>query len=133
MTKIHTYEDLMLEKHRLKLQLHAQKELIHQDFREIKEQFEPVRSIISVFSKMLKKEPGNLLLTGTANTVIDLVLKKFVLARTGWFLRVVVPFLLKNYTSHFIAEKKDSILQKLTSLFKKKHAGNGVHHVNDDE
>ena len=128
MTKIRTYEELLLEKDRLKLQLNAQKQLIHQDFREIKEQLAPVRSIISVVSKVIKKEPGNLLLTGTANTIIDLVLKKFVLARAGWFTRVAIPFLLKNYTSHFISEKKDSILQKLTSIFKKKHTGNGVHH-----
>jgi hypothetical protein len=135
MTKIRTYEDLLLEKHRLKLLLHAQKEQVHQDFREIKEEFEPVKSALSVVTKLFKKEPGNLLLTGTANTIIDLLLKKFILARTGWFTRIVVPFFAKNYASHFISEKKDTIIQKLASLFsRKKHAGNGqMHHVDDDE
>lgn len=133
MTKISNYEELMEEKQRLKLLLQTQKLQIHQDFREVKEQFEPVRSIVSFASKMISKEPGNLLMTGTANTIIDLVLKKFLLARTGWFTRVVVPFLVKNYASHFIADKKDNIIQKITSFFKKKHASNGHPHYTENE
>lgn len=136
MTKISNYEELMLEKARLQALMKVQKEQIHQDFREIKEELTPVKNIIGVISKFTSRDTGgNLLLTGTANTVIDFVLRKFVLARTGWFTRVVVPFLVKNYASHFISEKKDSIIQKVASFFKKKPSANGngkMHHAVDE-
>lgn len=134
--KITTYDELMLEKARLQALLKMQKEQIHNDFREIKEELVPVRNIISTVSKFTSRESGNLLMTGTANTLIDLVFKKFLLAKTGWVSRVVIPFLVKNYASHFIADNKGNILQKLASLFKKKPSANGngkMHHAVDEE
>ena len=139
MTKqINTYEDLLLEKARLQALMKIQKEQIHQDFREIKEELVPVKNILGVVSKLTSRDSGNLLLTGSANTIIDLVLKKFILARTGWFTRIVVPYFVKNYASHFLSDKKDTIIQKIASFFKKKPSasanGNGkMHHAVDEE
>jgi hypothetical protein len=136
--KITTYDELMLEKARLQALMKMHKEQIHQDFREIQEELVPVKNIINTISKFTSRESGNLLMTGTANTVIDFVLKKFLLAKTGWVSRVVLPFLAKNYASHFLADNKGNIIQKLASLFKKKPRpganGNGkMHHVVDEE
>jgi hypothetical protein len=127
----------MLEKARLQALLKVQRDLIHHDFREIKEELAPIKSIITTVSKLTSQQPGSLLMTGTANTLIDLVLKKFVLARTGWFTRVIIPYFIKNYASHFIADKKDTIIQKITSFFRKKPVsanGNGkMHDVNEED
>lgn len=117
---IRSYQDLLVEKDRLKALLHTQKELVRQDIREIKEEFAPVKAAISILGKVTTKEPGNFLLTGTANSIIDLVVKKLLLRRSGWLVRTVVPFLLKNYSSHFIGEHKDDILRKVFSWFGKK-------------
>jgi hypothetical protein len=137
MTKrITTYEELMLEKHRLKLLLHGQKELIHQDINEIKDQLLPVKSAISFIGKLTTKDSSNPLLRGTMNTVIDLFVRKVLLARAGWFMKLVVPLFLKNYTSHVIDEKKDTIINKVFSWFggKKKENANGkMHHVEEEE
>jgi hypothetical protein len=137
MTKrITTYEELMLEKHRLKLLLHGQKELIHQDINEIKDQLLPVKSAISFIGKLTTKDSSNPLLSGTMNTVIDLFVRKVLLARAGWFMKLVVPLFLKNYTSHVIDEKKDTIINKVFSWFggKKRENANGkMHHIEEEE
>lgn len=135
--RITTYEDLMLEKHRLKLLLHAQKEQVHEDFNEIKVQLAPVKSAISFIAKLTTKEPGNPLVNGTINTIIDLVVKRVFLAKAGWFTRLVVPFFLKNYSSHLVDEKKDTIVQKVFSWFKRKKSedlnGHGKEHFFEEE
>ena len=118
--RITTYEELILEKHKLRLLLHAQKEIVHQDIREIKEELAPVKSAINFIGKITTVEPGNPLINGTVNSVVDLVVRKLILARAGWFTKLVVPFFLKNYTSHLIDEKKDNIIRTVFSWFSKK-------------
>lgn len=121
MTKpIRTYEDLMEEKERLNQLLAAQKELVRQDFIEIKEELAPVRSAISMVGKFATKDNRNFLLTTAADTVIELVVRRMVLAKAGWFTKLVVPFFMKNFSSHVIADNKDKILDKLSTWFGKK-------------
>ncbi|WP_276500105.1 hypothetical protein [Terrimonas pollutisoli] len=123
MTKpIRTYEDLMEEKERLNQLLAAQKELVRQDFIEIKEELAPVRSAISMVGKFATKDNRNFLLTTAADTVIELVVRRMVLAKAGWFTKLVVPFFMKNFSSHVIADNKDKILDKLSKWFGKKNA-----------
>ncbi|HET9744326.1 MAG TPA: hypothetical protein VFP97_01360, partial [Chitinophagaceae bacterium] len=62
----------------------------------------------------------NPLLTQGANTVIDLLLKKFVLAKSGWVTKMLVPFFVKNYSSHIIADNKNTIVNKVASVFSHK-------------
>ena len=50
---------------------------------------------------------------------VDVVLRKFLLAKAGWFTKIVVPFFVKNYSSYFINEyKKSKLLQKIRGFFK---------------
>jgi hypothetical protein len=137
MTKtIVTYEELMLEKNRLQVLLKVQKELVREDINEIKQELAPVKSVISFAGKLVSKEPGNFLLNATSNTIIDLVVKKLLLSRSGWLTKIAVPFLLKNYTSHVIDDNKDTILRKIFSLFKRKDkaGSNGeLHHTEETE
>jgi hypothetical protein len=137
MTKrITTYEELLLEKHRLKLQLHGQKELLRQDIAGLKEQIKPVQSAISFLTKITTRDPENPLINGTVNSLIDSLVKNVLLARAGWFMKLAVPFFMKNFASHAIDEKKDKILKKIFSLFKKKSKkaeSNGHYHYAESE
>jgi hypothetical protein len=67
------------------------------------------------------KDKSNPLLNATSDTLINLVVKKFLLAKTGWITRTIVPLLLKNYSSHVISDNKGSILKKIFSLIGKKN------------
>ena len=110
----------MEEKARLKTLLATQKTVLRQDFNRIKEEFAPVRTAISVIGKITTKDNSNWLLTTAADTAIDLVVRRFILSKTGWFRRIVLPFFMKNLSSHLIADNKDKIFNKIFSWFGKR-------------
>jgi len=127
--RITSYQDLLDEKERLQSLLKAQKEIIHADFREIKEELAPVRSAITFAGKLVSRDTGgNIVLNMGANTLIDLVVKKLILGRAGWIMKTIVPFLMKNYSSHFISDNKGSIFKKLFSWIGKKNANGKFQH-----
>jgi len=131
MTKpIQTYQDLLDERQRLEALLQLQKEAVHQDILELKAQLGPVTSALSMAGKLVTRDKGNLILNAGAHTVIDLVVKKLILSRAGWITKLVVPFFLKNYSSHVIADNKESLAAKLFSWIGKKNA-NGQPHTHN--
>ncbi|MEI9942699.1 MAG: hypothetical protein WDN26_00615 [Chitinophagaceae bacterium] len=134
MTKrIRTYNDLVEEKQQLTLLLQAQKQLVRADLAEIKQELIPVKSAISFVSKMTTRDSSNWIMNKTANSIIDLVVKKLILARSGWLTKLAVPFFLKNVSSHVIADHKNQILGKLFSWVGKKNANGQEKHVVQEE
>ena len=127
---IRTYEDLLAEKQRLQTLLQTQKQIIREDIDEIKEELAPVKSAINFVGKLTTQDSSNPLINGTVNTVIDLVMRRVLLARAGWLTKLVVPFFVKNFSSHVIDDKKDDILRKVFSFFKKKKKGDTPHESN---
>lgn len=129
---IRTYNDLLAEKARLKELLQAQKELVRADVEEIKMELQPVKNAIGVIGKFTTRDKSNPLLTSATEGLIDLVVRKMILSRSGWLTKIVVPFLMKNVSSHLVNENQGAIFSKLFSLFskKKKH---GEPDSDDDE
>jgi hypothetical protein len=127
---IRTYEDLLAEKQRLQALMQTQKQVIRQDIDEIKQELVPVQTVINFVGKLTTQDHSNPLISGTFNTIIDLVMRKVVLARAGWFTKFIVPYFIKNFSSHVIDEKKDDILRKVFSLFKKKKKDDNTHQSN---
>lgn len=129
---IRTYNDLLAEKARLKELLQAQKELVRADVEEIKMELQPVKTAIGVIGKFTTRDKSNPLLTSATEGLIDLVVRKMILSRSGWLTKIVVPFLMKNVSSHLVNENQGAIFSKLFSLFskKKKH---GAPDSDDDE
>jgi hypothetical protein len=127
---IRTYEDLLAEKQRLQALMQTQKQVIRQDIDEIKQELVPVKTAINFIGKLTTQDHSNPLISGTLNTIIDLVMRKLVLARAGWFTKFIVPYFMKNFSSHVIDEKKDDILRKVFSLFKKKKKDDNTHQSN---
>ena len=119
---IKTYEDLLRERRRLEVLLNTQKELIRQDITELKLHLQPAVKVFSLAGKIFTREKNNVLLAGGINHLIDMVFKKIVLSRSSWLTRLVVPFFIKNYSSHFVAEHKSELVEKLFSLFRLKHS-----------
>jgi hypothetical protein len=129
---IRTYEDLLEEKARLKLLLSAQKELVRQDINELKQDLVPVRRAISMVGKFATKDNRNNLLTTAADTIIDIVVRNMVLSKAGFLTKLIVPFFMKNFSSHVITDNKDKIISKLSSWFGKNNA-NGKLKVSKEE
>jgi hypothetical protein len=76
---------------------------------------------LQFFNKITTVDKSNLLLNEGANKAIDFVLNKFVLARSGWITKFLIPIFLKNYSSHLIADNKANIVEKVFSLFGRKN------------
>ncbi|HSU29563.1 MAG TPA: hypothetical protein VLJ68_14345 [Chitinophagaceae bacterium] len=110
-----TYQELEAEEKRLALLLDAQKELILSDVSLVRENLQPISNSVGMISKMFSRDKGNLFANMGAQKLIDVVVKKVILGRAGWITRLAVPLLLKNYTSHVIADRKKDWVQKLFS------------------
>ena len=131
MTKsIHSYKDLIEEKQRLEILLVEQRQVLRNDVQELKTQLEPLKNVIDFVRKITTKDKTNLLLTIGSDIVINSVVKRFILSRAGWFVRNVVPYFLKNYSSHFLGEQKDKWIEKLRSWLGHK---NGKEHESEKE
>ena len=119
--EIRTYKDLEREEQLLEGLLKAQKELVELDIAQLKRQLKPAQTALQFLNNITTVDKrNNLLVNEGAGTLIDLVLKKFVLARAGWLTKMLIPMFIKNYSSHFIADHKGDIVDKLFSLFRSK-------------
>jgi hypothetical protein len=65
--------------------------------------------------KITTKDKTSLLLNIGSDIVINSVVKRFILSRAGWFVRTIIPYFLKNYSSHFLSEQKYKWIEKLRS------------------
>lgn len=122
---IRSYKDLAREQRLLEELLQAQRELISHDFQQLKYEAQPVVSALGLINKMVRKDKNNFLLNEGAGRLIDGVVKNLIPARSGWLTRLAIPFFLKNYSSHYIAEHKDEWIQKLSSFLHHRNGDNG--------
>ncbi len=118
--KIKTYEDLEEEKQRLMGLLRAQEELIKVDIAGVREGLKPVRKAVNVVNKMATRDHTGPVMNLGLEMGIDLLVRRVLLARAGWFLKILVPFVLKNYSSHVIGEeKRAALITKVSNFFQK--------------
>lgn len=122
-TKIATYQDLLDEKNRLEQLLAVQKQEISSNWVDMKQEFEPVRNVFSFFGKLTTRDKSNPLVNMGIDMAGDLLLRKIILAKTGWATRLVVPFLLKNYSSNVFADKGKAFLHRVKNLVRKNKNG----------
>lgn len=108
-----SYKELLEEKQQLEVLLEAQRQLIRYDVEEMKLKLQPVKDTFEFVKKITTRDRSNLLLDLGSDIAINTVIRNFILSKAGWVIKLVVPFFLKNYSSHFIAEQKDKWFEKL--------------------
>jgi hypothetical protein len=113
---IRSYNELLIEKQKLQSLLAAQRELISYDIQDLKAEFKPAIDAVSLLGKVTTRDSSNPLFNIATNSLVDILLKKIVLSRSGWLSRLAIPFFVKNISSHFIAEHKEEIMNKLYSF-----------------
>jgi hypothetical protein len=117
---IRTYEDLLKEQQRLLGIIKTQEELIRKDFAGVKEGLKPFNKVAQQINKMATRDNSAPLMNFGLEFGVDLLLRKFILARAGWFTKIMIPFLVKNYSSHIIGEEKRlALIQKVRSFLQK--------------
>jgi hypothetical protein len=118
---IRTYDDLLQEKQRLESLLATQKEVLVEDINGLKVQFAPAINSLSFLSQLVTRDKLNVFVDGGINGIIDILFRKLILARSGWITKIVVPFFVKNLSSHVVAKNKDRFVKKLFSWISHKN------------
>ena len=118
--RIKTYEDLIEEQQRLGSILKNQEVLIREDLVGVQKGLEPLSKAMKVISQMATRDHTGPLTNFGLEFGLDLILRRFILAKAGWFTKIAIPYLIKNYSSHIInEEQREKLLQKIKNLFKK--------------
>jgi len=132
---IKTYNDLLEEKERLTLLLARQRQTISDNWIDVKEELAPVGNVFGVLGKMAKGDKSNPLLNMGLKFAGDMLLKNFLFAKAGWITRLAVPFLVKNYSSHILADQSNSLFGKIGRIINrlgKKHKNSESDILRDD-
>lgn len=103
MNKINNYEDLMLERKKAEARIVLQKQIIRENIEEVQERLKPFLYLLPVLNIFKKEEKGSSLLKGAASLGIDLLVGQNLLSKSNWFARLVVPMLLKAFSSKAIS------------------------------
>ena len=110
---IRSYDDLEKERQRLEILFQAQKQVIFYDIEEIKAELAPVKDTIATIKKFFTRDRTSLLLSLGSDIAVTALVQKFILSKAGWVMKMVIPFFVKNYASHFVGERKDKWFDKL--------------------
>lgn len=136
MSKIRTYEDLEAEEKRLQALLYSHKESVKDSFAAVKENLKPWKLAMGTVSKIFHRDNSSSPFMKIGLDVgVDVLVRRFLLARSGWFTKIIVPFIIKNYSTHIIKQRKTmGILNKIKSYFTqtKKDVKETAHDVKED-
>ncbi len=120
MSKIKTYNDLLQEEQRLQQILKSQELVIREDLVNMKENLEPIKKVYDQVHKIFTRDNRVPVFNVGLELGIDMILRRFILARAGWFAKTFVPYVIKNYASHIIGEeKRKAIIKKIEEMFNK--------------
>jgi hypothetical protein len=118
MSKIRTYDDLLQEEQRLQQHLKAQEAVIRLDLAGFRSNLQPIRKAYDNVSKVFTRDNTSPFMNFGLEFGIDLFIRRVLLARAGWFTKIVIPYLVKNYSSHIIGEeKRKKLFQKVQGIF----------------
>jgi hypothetical protein len=117
MNKITTYEELLMEKERLQLQLEVHKSAVKMHVTELKRKMNPIKNVIRFFSNFTSPPVTNTLMGSGLGLSIEMLIRKMFFAKTGWITRMVGPILLKNFSANMLKKNKDVLVKKVKSLF----------------
>lgn len=120
MNKIKTYEDLLQEEQRLLAQLKETEILIRNDIAGVKEGLKPIGNVVRTIGKFTTRDRTNAFANFGLDFSVDLLVRRFLLARAGWFTKILIPYLIKNYSSHIISEQQRAkLMEKINNFFSK--------------
>ena len=120
MSKIKNYEDLLHEEQRLLAELKIKEVQIRNDIAGVKQGLKPIGKVMNTISKFTTRDRTGAFANFGLDFGIDLLVRRFVLAKAGWFTKILIPYLLKNYSSHIISEQqKAKLMEKINNFFNK--------------
>lgn len=121
MSRIKTYEDLEAEEKRLEALLYSHKENIKDSFVALKQSLNPFRQAVDTAKRLFSRDKSNPLMKFGVDLGVDVLVRRLLLAKAGWFTKIIVPFFVKNYSTHIVTQyKKSKLLQRIVGFFRHK-------------
>jgi hypothetical protein len=114
--QIKSYNDLCKEKQRLETLLLQQKAEFRSNLQDFKEDYTPLIKLGSAIGMLTTRNFRYPLLNLIAGMVINSLVKNKLLASAGWVTRLLVPFFMKNVSSHVIKRKAVKLFAKFREL-----------------
>jgi hypothetical protein len=126
MSKIRTYEDLEAEEKRLQALLYSHKESVKDSYTSFKAGLNPFKKAGDTISKMFHRNGGTTpVMRFGLDMSVDLLVRRFLLAKAGWFTKILIPFIIKNYSTHFVKQRKVAqFFRKIQGYFS--HSGSNA-------
>lgn len=103
MSKINSYEELVAERKKAEARIQVQRAILANGIVEVQEKLKPLLYLLPVLNVFKKEERGSSLLKGVASVGIDLLVGQNLLTKSNWLARLVVPMLLKAFSSKAIS------------------------------
>ena len=102
---IKSYNDLVAEKERLKTHFHEQKLKMREEISGFKDTLNPLAGLKKNVGKFTSPDKSMGLMNTGISFALDLVLRKFILKKSNWFIKLAAPFFIKNFLSNLAAER----------------------------
>lgn len=97
------YDQLLLEEQQLEEDLRFHRKHIIDKWQHLKASVQPAVIGMKLAENVLTRaETNNPVLNTGVNWAIDLLVKKWILKKSGWITKMLVPFVIKNITSNVI-------------------------------
>lgn len=104
--KMKAYDKLLLEEQQLEENLKFHRERIIDRWQHLKMSLQPaVIGMRLAENALTRAKTNNTVLNTGVNLAVDLVVNKWILRKSGWITRMLVPFVIKNITSNIIQKK----------------------------
>lgn len=101
--KMRAYDQLLLEEQQLEEDLRFHRKRIIEKWQHLKASVQPAVIGMKLAENVLTRaETNNPVLNTGVNWAIDLLVKKWILKKSGWITKMLVPFVIKNITSNVI-------------------------------
>jgi hypothetical protein len=117
--QISSYKELLEEKTRLKALLVEQELQIKDDWQSLKEELKPAMLVGATLRKLFTRGAGLTAAALGVNLLADGLVKKVLLRKAGWLIRLVIPLLIKNYASHVGEGGPEKWVSKIKKFFSK--------------
>lgn len=121
--KIESYNDLVEEKARLELVLASKRSDIKQDWKALKQELKPVKNLMGFVGKISNRKHLSPVMDMGVDIIGDVLFRKILLRRADWITRLILPVLIKNYSSNALGHVAGSgIFSKVKNLIKQRRA-----------
>jgi hypothetical protein len=120
MKRINSIKELNEEKKRIAIRINELESLIETDITLIKEDLNAWRIAGNTVKKFLMTEEQGVM-GESIGLVVDTIVKKLLLRRSGFVMKFIFSFILKNFAKNYFAKNAGSIFEKIKNMISSNH------------